>query len=34
MPMGFLGEQRFDGADFMDFVKSGYGPSLPKQVMT
>lgn len=34
MPMGFLGEQRFEGADFMDFVKSGYGPSLPRQVIT
>ncbi|MGB3627090.1 MAG: FAD-dependent oxidoreductase [Henriciella sp.] len=33
MPMGYLGEQRFDGADFMDFVKSGYGPSLPLQVI-
>ena len=33
MPMSFLGEQRFDGDDFMKFVKSGYGPALPIQVV-
>ncbi len=34
MPMSPLGDQRFDGDDFMKFVKSGYGPALPFQVMT
>lgn len=34
MPMSPLGEQRFDGDDFMKFVKSGDGPALPLQVMT
>lgn len=33
MPMSHLGEQRFDGDDFMKFVKSGSGPALPVQVM-
>jgi len=33
MPMGGLGEQRFGEADFMDYIKSGYGPILPVQVM-
>lgn len=34
MPMSPLGDQRFDGDDFMKFVKSGYGPALPFQVLT
>lgn len=34
MPMSGLGDQRFDHDDFMKFVKSGYGPALPFQVMT
>ena len=33
MPMSALGEQRFDGDDFMKFVKSGSGPALPVQVL-
>jgi len=33
MPMSPLGDQRFEGDDFMKFVKSGAGPALPLQVM-
>lgn len=33
MPMLPLREQRFDGADFMDYIKSGSGPILPLQVL-
>lgn len=33
MPMSPLGEQRFEGDDFMKFVKSGSGLALPVQVM-
>ena len=33
MPMSPLGDQRFEGDDFMKFVKSGAGPALPVQVV-
>lgn len=32
MPMSALREQRFDGADFMDYIKAGSGPPLMLQV--
>lgn len=33
MEMSGLGDQRFDGADFMDYIKAGSGPMLPVQVL-
>ncbi len=33
MAMAGLREQRFDGTDFMDYIKSGYGPPLAVQVL-
>jgi hypothetical protein len=33
MPMSGLGDQRFDGADFMDYINAGYGSALPLQVL-
>lgn len=33
MPMAGLREQRFDGEDFMDYIKAGYGPPLIVQVI-
>lgn len=32
MEMSGLGDQRFDGADFMDYINAGSGPMLPMQV--
>ena len=32
MPMANLRDQRFDGTDFMDYIRAGYGPALIVQV--
>lgn len=34
IPTGRLGETRFGGGEFMDYVKGGDGPSLPVQLLT
>ena len=33
MPMKTLGEQRFEGANFMDYIRAGSGPNLAQQML-